>query len=118
MILVTRPSLRRYAPLQLLKPVEDDLDLQGGRRSGWRLSGIDNPDDPAVRGNVESPWYEQTPGELEPSARHHNRVAECERRLCRETHDDELSHSLIGRRDNIKDLLSIRRPQRGAAYVF
>lgn len=46
-------SARGNALLQLSKPVEDDIDLRGGRRSGWRLYGIDDTDDPAVRSDIE-----------------------------------------------------------------
>src|SRR6266851_2635170 len=102
-----RSLLGRHACLQLFEPVKDHLDSRDDGRSGWRLYGIDNANDPAVWTNVESPWHDQSLRELKASARHRNTVTKRARRLYRNTHNEELFPR------NVEELASIRRPDWG-----
>ena len=48
------PGLSHGQPLlQVTKPVQDNLDLRSGGRSGLRLAGTDNADDSAVGTDVD-----------------------------------------------------------------
>src|SRR5687768_16837431 len=90
-LIPAHPSRTADARLQLLEPVEDDVNFRSRGRSGCRRSGGDRGHEPAVRSDVKIPTGAGRPSQERSWHRHG--IPEGKRRTSRDAHRLEYAHS-------------------------